>query len=84
MTDTSQGPMYQIKVTATNGRTFFWHKQGKIHLLPAELAGTWVEKFKPHLFDITLSGEMVGAGRDPAALKIMKVEQVEAASSSPK
>lgn len=68
--------LYKILVTATDGRTFFWHKQGQMHLLPEDLAGMWVEKFKPHLFDILPSGEMVGAGRDPKALKIMKVEKI--------
>lgn len=77
MTDTPQGPMYKIKVTTADGLSFFWHKQGRVHLLPAELADTWVAKFKPHLFDITASGEMVGAGRDPSVVsfKIAKVEK---------
>ncbi len=77
MTDTPS-PMYQIKVTTTDGRSFFWHKQGKVHLLPPELVDTWVAKFKPELFDITESGEMVGAGRDPSivSFKIAKVEKV--------
>jgi hypothetical protein len=70
--------LYKILVTAADGRTFFWCKQGKIHLLPESLAKTWVEKFKPHLFDILPSGEMVGAGRDPSALKIAKVEKAPA------
>ena len=68
--------LYKILVTTSDGRVLFWHKQGKIHLLPESLANTWVEKFKPHLFDILFTGEMVGAGRDPAALKIAKVEKV--------
>jgi hypothetical protein len=68
--------LYKILVTTADGRAFFWHKQGRVHLLPESLALTWVEKFKPHLFDILPSGEMVGAGRDPAALKIAKVEKV--------
>jgi hypothetical protein len=71
--------LYKILVTTTDGRTFFWHKQGKIHLLPESLANTWVEKFKPHLFDILPSGEMVGSGRDPQALKIARVEKVSVA-----
>lgn len=72
--------LYKILVTAADGRTLFWHKQGKVHFLPESLANTWVEKFKPHLFDILPSGEMVGSGRDPAALKIAKVEKVTADS----
>ena len=68
--------LYKILVTTADGRNLFWHKQGKVHLLPEPLALTWVEKFKPHLFDILPSGEMVGAGRDPQALKIAKVEKV--------
>ena len=70
--------LYKILVTTADGKTLFWHKQGKIHLLPESLAVTWVEKFKPHLFDILASGEMVGAGRDPNALKIAKVERAPA------
>ena len=66
---------YKILVTTTDGQAFFWHKQGQVHILPEELAETWVQKFKPHLFDILPSGEMVGAGRDSAALKIAKVEK---------
>lgn len=68
--------LYKILVTTADGRQFFWHKQGKVHLLTESLAVIWVEKFKPHLFDILSSGEMVGAGRDPNALKIAKVEKV--------
>ncbi len=70
--------LFKILVTTADGRSLFWHKQGKIHLLPESLAITWVEKFKPHLFDILPSGEMMGAGRDPLALKIAKVEKVPA------
>ncbi|HEX5035775.1 MAG TPA: hypothetical protein VFX30_01270 [bacterium] len=72
--------LYKILVTAADGRTLFWRKRGEVHLLPESLANTWVEKFKPHLFDILPSGEMVGSGRDPAALKIAKVEKVTADS----
>jgi len=74
----SEEAFFKILVTVSDGRTFFWHKEGKIHLLPESLAGTWVLKFKPHLFDILPTGEMVGAGRDPKALKIAKVEKVPA------
>ena len=69
--------LFKILVTTTDGRTLFWHKQGKIHVLPESLAVTWVEKFKPHLFDILPSGEMVGSGRDPSAFKIAGVEKVK-------
>ena len=72
----SDEKLFKILVTTAEGKVVFWHKQGKVHLLPESLAVTWVEKFKPHLFDILPSGEMVGAGRDPAALKIAKVEKV--------
>lgn len=68
--------LFKILVTTVDGRTFFWHKQGKIHLLPESLAVTWVKKFKLDFFDILSTGEMVGAGRDPNALKIAKVEKV--------
>lgn len=70
--------LYKILVTTVEGKLLFWHKQGKVHLLPESLAVTWVEKFKPHLFDILPSGEMVGAGRDASALKIAKVEKAPA------
>ncbi len=73
----SEETFCKILVTVVGGRTLEWHKQGKVHLLPESLANTWVEKFKPHLFDILSTGEMVGAGRDPSALKILKVEKVE-------
>lgn len=76
----SEEPLFKILVTAADGRTFFWHKQGKIHLLPESLAVTWLKKFKPDLFDILPTGEMVGSGRDPAALKIAEVEMVSEAS----
>jgi len=69
---------YKILVTTADGQTLFWHKQGKIHLLDEDLAATWVEKFKPHLFDILPNGEMAGAGRNPTAFKISKVEKVPA------
>ncbi len=68
---------YKIKITAANGQTCFWHKGGKVHLLPEELVETWVTKFKPDLFEITPSGEMVGAGRGTgASFKIVKVEKI--------
>lgn len=71
-------PLFKIKVTATDGQSFFWHKEGKIHLLTADLAEIWVTKFKPHLFEIKPDGEMVGAGRDPSvtSFPIAKVEKV--------
>jgi hypothetical protein len=70
--------VYKIIVTAADGRTFFWRKRGEVQLLPESLAVTWVEKFKPHLFDILPTGEMAGAGLEPKALKIAKVEKVPA------
>jgi hypothetical protein len=73
---TTDEPLYKILVTTADGRTLFWHKQGKVYLLPAALAITWLEKFKPNLFDILPTGEMVGAGRDPNALRIAKIEKV--------
>ncbi|QQR81289.1 MAG: hypothetical protein IPJ69_03905 [Deltaproteobacteria bacterium] len=68
---------YKIKVTADNGQFYWWHKGGKVHLLPEELVDTWVAKFKPEFFDIMPSGEMVGAGRSTEnSFKIKKVEKV--------
>jgi hypothetical protein len=74
----TEEPLFKILVTTADGQNLFWHKQGKVHLLTESLAVTWVEKFKPHLFDVLPSGEMVGVGRDPSALKISKVEKVPA------
>lgn len=73
----SDEKMYRILVTTSDGQTLTWHKGGKPHLLPETLAITWVEKFKPAFFDILPTGEMVGAGRDPQALKIAKVAKEE-------
>ena len=73
---TTDEPLYKILVTTADGQTLFWHKQGKVYLIPESLAITWMEKFKPNLFDILPTGEMVGAGRDLNALKIAKVEKV--------
>lgn len=80
MTNEKQNHMFKIKVTTIDGKEIFWRKQGEIYLLPAELADTWIAKFKPQFFEITSAGEMVGAGRDPkvASLKIAKVEKVAA------
>jgi hypothetical protein len=73
-----QPQTFKIKVTTADGREIFWHKQGQVYLLPTELADTWIAKFKPQFFEITESGEMVGAGRNPAvaSFKIAKVEKV--------
>ncbi len=69
---------YRIKVHAANGETYYWHKQGQIHVLPEDLVHTWVAKFKPDLFEIRSNGEMVGAGRGATdSFVITKVEKEE-------
>jgi len=68
---------YQIRVTTADGHSLIWHKQGQPALLPAEIADTWIAKFRPDIWEITANGEMVGVGRGTEpSFKIVKVEKV--------
>ncbi len=75
MTDSKKS--YQIRVTTADGQSLLWHKKGEPALLPEELADTWVSKFRPDIWEITATGEMVGIGRgSEPTFKIIKVEKV--------
>jgi len=68
---------YQIQVYTVDGQKILWKKQGKPALLPEELVETWVNKFRPDVWEITQEGEMVGAQRGIRdTLKILKVEKI--------
>jgi len=74
---TASGKSYQIRVTTADGQSLLWHKQGQPALLPEAIADTWVNKFRPDIWEITASGEMVGVGRaTEPSFKIVKVEKV--------
>jgi hypothetical protein len=73
-----QERFYQIQFTLEDGRKVIWHKGGKPHLLPEELVDTWIENFKPEIFQVTADGNLVGVGREnpQASFKIVKIEKL--------
>ena len=75
MTDTKKS--YQIRVTTVDGQSLLWCKKGQAALLPEEMVDTWVSKFRPDIWEITATGEMVGVGRSSEpSFKIVKVEKI--------
>jgi hypothetical protein len=68
---------YQIRITTADGKSLLWCKQGQPALLPEELVDTWVSKFRPDIWEVTATGEMVGVGRSSEpTFKIVKVEKL--------
>jgi len=66
-------PRQQICLTTADGRTLRWHKAGRVHDLPAELAQHWVAHFQPALFQVLPDGHIVPRGADPKAMDIIQV-----------
>jgi hypothetical protein len=72
----AENKLYKIKLTSEDGKTRYWHKFGSVHLLPEDLANTWVAHFKPAIFQVTDAGELVAVGRSPVpSFQIVKVEK---------
>lgn len=70
---------FKIRLTTSDGQVFYWHKLGKLHTIPGDLADIWVVKFKPEIFQVTKNGELVAVGRTPEpSYQIVKVEKVPA------
>lgn len=68
---------FRIQVTTAAGQVLFWHKKGQAAELPEDMVDTWVSKFRPDIWEITATGEMVGAGRATGpTFKIAKVEKI--------
>jgi hypothetical protein len=66
-------PRYKIKVTARDGRVFYWHKRGQLHTLEEDVANIFVASFKPDLFQVRQDGTLGPPG--PETLAIHRVEK---------
>ena len=55
----SEEKQYKIKLTLENGKTVYWKKRGQTQTLPEEIVDTWIQNFKPDVFEINEQGEMV-------------------------
>lgn len=49
---------YKIKITAVDGRTFYWHKRGMLHTVEEDVATIFVANFKPELFQVRPDGSL--------------------------
>ncbi len=49
---------YKIKITTTDGRTFYWHKRGQLHTVEEDVARIFVANFKPALFQVNADGSL--------------------------
>ena len=67
-------PRSWVRITTTDGRVLYWHKNGEKHSLSPEIAETWVGRFQYHLFQVTPAGAFVPRGSDPAAVDVEQVE----------
>lgn len=77
----SEQKSFKIQLTTSDGQIFYWHKMGKLHTIPEDLANIWVAKFKPEIFQVTAAGELVAVGRTPEpSFRIVKVEKIAADS----
>lgn len=65
---------YKIKITAEDGRTFYWHKRGQIHTVEEDVATIFVANFKPGLFQVLPDGSLTSP-QPGVTLPIRKVEQ---------
>lgn len=64
---------HRICLTTSDGRHLLWHKAGRVHDLPADLAAHWVAHFQPSLFQVRPDGSIVPRGTDPKAVDIVRV-----------
>ena len=70
-------PRWKIAVTTTCGQKLIWHKGGREHTLSYELGPTWVQNFKPQLFQIAADGSFVPRGSMATAMDVANVELIE-------
>ena len=72
-----QTTRFKILVIATDGEVLFWRKQGKVHVVDEDVARSFVNGFKPELFQVAPDGTLQPP--DPGATKeILRVEMVPA------
>ena len=49
---------YKIKILADDGRVFYWHKRGQLHLVDEDVATIFVANFKPAVFQVKVDGTL--------------------------
>jgi hypothetical protein len=71
-----QGPIhaYRILVTASDGSTVYWHKNGVLHEISPQLGPTWVTHFNKAIWLISPEGAFTPPGADPRAKPIVSVQ----------
>ncbi len=73
---------FRIRITTVSGDIRWWHKGGRLHTLPPELATVWPANFKPAIFQVMADGAIVPRGT-PGAEDIAKVEAVADEAPTP-
>jgi len=53
-----QGTRFKIRITTTDGRTFFWCKRGQVHRVEEDVADHFVAGFQPRLFQVRDDGTL--------------------------
>ena len=53
---------YRVRLTTASGSEVLWHKSGRIHTLDERLGPVWAQNFKPAIFQLSASGELVPRG----------------------
>ena len=70
-----QGPprRFKIKVTTEDGRVFYWHKRGQLHVVDEDVAALFIANFKPALFQVKPDGTLA----PPSAGETFPIRTVE-------
>jgi hypothetical protein len=67
------GRRFKIKITAEDGRVFWWHKRGRLHTVEEDVADTFVAHFNPQLFQVRPDGSLT----PPAPGETLPIRRVE-------
>lgn len=49
---------YKIKILTRDGRVFYWHKRGQIHVVEEDVATIFVANFRPEVFQAKEDGTL--------------------------
>jgi hypothetical protein len=66
------GQLYRIRITTADGKTLYWHKRGRLHVVEEDVAHAFLQRFNPALFQVTAAGSFESPG--PGTHRVAKLD----------